>query len=239
MPEQDNTRPSDRQQPRERTIKQEREERRATKVAALKKQQARQQRNRIIGISLASLLSVGVVALLVIFVIASARPPIIDPDRDPSAIQVEGVEEFADITPDHVDPQPVDYEQRYGATPPAGGAHWSQWLNCGEYDQPVPNENTVHSLEHGTVWTTYDPEQVSGADLEALRDRLPDTYSVLSPYPGLPAPVVMSAWGAQIQLTGTDDPRVGDFLNKYWQSPDLPEAGAACTGGLDAPGRVA
>ena len=36
-----------------------------------------------------------------------------------------------------------------------------------------------------------------------------------------------------------DDERIADFVAKYWQSPQAPEPGAACTGGLDGPGRVA
>ena len=44
----------------------------------------------------------------------------------------------------------VDYPQ----TPPAGGDHNEVLLNCDVYDQPVPNENAVHDLEHGAVWIT-------------------------------------------------------------------------------------
>lgn len=230
--------PTAKQQQKELTVKQQREARRAEKVAALKKQQARQKRNRILGISAASLAALGVVALIIVFVVASARPPIIDPDRDPAAIEIEGVEEFSAVSGTHVEPATVNYEEQYGMTPPAGGEHWSQWLNCGVYEQPVPNENAVHALEHGAIWTTYDPEQVTGDELQTLRDSLPSTHSVLSPYPGLPAPVVMSGWGVQMQLDGVDDPRIGDFLNKYWQSANVPEQGAVCTGGLDAPGKV-
>jgi hypothetical protein len=230
--------PAARQQDKDLTIKQQREVRRAAKVAALKKQQARQKRNRVLGISLASLLAIGAVFAIVAFVIASAKPPIIDPNRDPEAITVEGVEEFTGIASGHVDPTAVDYEAKYGMTPPAGGEHWSQWLNCGVYDQPVPNENAVHVLEHGAIWTTYDPDEVSGEDLTRLRESLPGTHSLLSPYPDLPAPVVMSGWGVQVQLDGVDDPRISDFLNKYWQSPSVPEPGALCTSGLDAPGKV-
>ena len=58
------------------------------------------------------------------------------------------------------------------------------WLNCGIYDQPVPNENAVHSLEHGAVWVTYDATTVSGDELDALKSQLPSTYIVLSPYEG-------------------------------------------------------
>ena len=230
--------PTAKQQQKDLTVKQQREAKRAEKVAALKKQQARQKRNRILGISAASLAAVGVVVLIVAFVVSSARPPIIDPDRDPAAIEIEGVEEFPDIVGTHVEPQTVDYEEQYGMPAPAGGEHWSQWLNCGVYEEPVPNENAVHVLEHGAIWITYDPEQVSDEELQQLRDQLPSTHSLLSPYPGLPAPVLMSGWGVQVQLDGVDDPRIEDFLNKYWQSSTVPEQGAPCTGGLDAAGKV-
>jgi hypothetical protein len=55
---------------------------------------------------------------------------------------------------------------------------------------------------------------------------------LLSPYPGLGAPVVASAWNHQIQLTGADDPRLGRFIARFKNSPSTtPEFGAVCTGG--------
>ena len=44
----------------------------------------------------------------------------------------------------------VDYEQ----TPPAGGEHNDVWQNEGFYEEPVRDENAVHTLEHGAVWIT-------------------------------------------------------------------------------------
>ncbi|MGL5865686.1 MAG: DUF3105 domain-containing protein [Dermatophilaceae bacterium] len=123
---------------------------------------------------------------------------------------------------------PVTYDQ----TPPAGGPHNPVWLNCGEYDKPVENTLAVHSLEHGAVWVTYRPG-ISDADLDTLRDALPDTYTLLTPYEGLSAPVVVSAWGTQLSLTGADDPRLPEFIKSYRQGPQTPEPGAACTGGSD------
>jgi hypothetical protein len=86
---------------------------------------------------------------------------------------------------------------------------------------------------------TYDPTVVDEAGVETLRSELPDTYVVLSPFPGLSAPVVASAWGNQVYLDGVDDERLSDFVTQFWRSNDAPEPGAACTGGLDAPGKVA
>lgn len=48
----------------------------------------------------------------------------------------------------------VDYDQ----SPPAGGAHDPAWQNQGFYTDPVRDENAVHTLEHGAVWITYQPD---------------------------------------------------------------------------------
>jgi len=123
---------------------------------------------------------------------------------------------------------PVDYPQ----TPPVGGKHNPVWLNCGIYDSPVPNENAVHSMEHGAVWVTYVAD-LSEADVAKLRTRMPSTYGILSPMDDLPAPVVATAWGKQLLLDGADDPRLAQFISAFANSPKAPEAGASCTGGSD------
>lgn len=215
------------------TVKQEREQRRQAKVAAFKKAQARTKRNRLFaiwGASLGGLLAVGLVIAIV--VVATV------PKKDPSTIELTGLKTWDVPGAVHVDSETVDYQAEYGMDPPAGGPHWSAWLNCGVYDEPQENERAVHALEHGAVWVTYDPEEVKGADLDRLRDRMPKTYSVLSPYPGLDDPVVASAWGAQLRLDGVDDERLDGFIAKYWQSGTAPELGAACTGAVDGPGKI-
>ena len=47
---------------------------------------------------------------------------------------------------------------------------------------------------------------------------------VLSPYDGLPGPVVASAWGTQLVLTGADDRRLTEFIQKYRQGAADPRA---------------
>ena len=132
---------------------------------------------------------------------------------------------------DHVTTK-VDYPQ----TPPAGGPHNPVWLNCGIYDSPVPNENAVHDLEHGAVWITYRPDLPTAqvATLTAKAREL-KTYVDVSPYPGLSAPVVVSAWGKQLQLPTASDPRLNKFIAAFRLSANAPEPGAACTGGTGTP----
>lgn len=211
------------------TIKQQREKRRAEKVAALKAKQEREKRRNLIAIGSAVVGALAVIAIVVSIVVTSAQPEV-----DPADIDIAGLETFDELEGLHVEGA-VDYDQ----TPPVGGPHNAAWLNCGIYEEPVPNENAVHSLEHGAVWVTYDPAEVTDGDLDALRDAMPSTYAILSPFEGLDAPVVASAWGYQVQLDGVDDPRLADFITKYRQSPDAPEPGALCTQAVDGPGKIA
>lgn len=223
--------------PSELTTKQQRDQRRLEKVALLKRQQERRRRNRLIGIWVGSLAAALVVALVVTLVVTgSASNPA--PAADPSSQTIRGLKTFQNLPANHVDPTAVDYKKLYGMDPPAGGNHWAEWLNCGVYDQPQQNERAVHDLEHGAIWVTYDPKKVTEAQITAMVKTLPNTYLTVSPYPGLPAPVVASAWGNQVRLTGAKDPRLKQFVTAFWRSPNAPEPTSPCTGGFDGPGRV-
>ena len=122
----------------------------------------------------------------------------------------------------------------YPQDPPAGGAHAPVWLDCGVYDVPVRDENAVHDLEHGTIWITHDPD-LSADDVEALTEQLP-ANGIMSPREGLPSPVVVTVWGAQLQLDGADDRRLGLFVEEYGDGHTAPEFGVSCQGGTPDPG---
>lgn len=152
---------------------------------------------------------------------------------DPVAVtisEIEGVARFNNLSQEHVT-APVNYEQ----TPPVGGPHYSQWLTCGVYTTPVQNENAVHSLEHGAVWITYQPDLPADqvATLQALTKA--GSYRLLSPYPGLPSPIVATAWGLQLSVETAADPRLEAFVKTYENRIDGPEYGAPCSGGVGEP----
>lgn len=139
------------------------------------------------------------------------------------------VETFDGLSRQHTD-GPVEYDQN----PPVGGMHSPVLQNCEFYSEPVGNEHAVHSLEHGAVWITYNPDLPAAdiAKLEAMAEG--HDHLLISPYEGLPAPVVASAWGVQLQLDGVDDPYLPLFISYYEQGPQTPEPGAPCSGGTDA-----
>lgn len=215
---------------RQLTIKEQRAEQRAAKVESYKKEQARKARNKRIGIISAIVAGVAVVALIVTAVVLTV-PKNASYSAGGSGAEIEGVETFEN-TNNHVEGT-VEYAQ----TPPAGGDHAPAWLNCGVYTEAQANENAVHSLEHGAIWVTYDPS-ISDEELSTLKSKLPSTYVILSPFDGLPSPIVLSGWDVQLQVDEASDERIGEFFEEYWKSADVPEPNAACTGAIDGPGKA-
>ncbi|PZR99095.1 MAG: hypothetical protein DLM69_07755 [Candidatus Chloroheliales bacterium] len=125
--------------------------------------------------------------------------------------------------------------------PPVGGPHNPIWYNCGIYNQPIPTENAVHDLEHGAVWVTYQP----GLDANALStlQGIAHNYQkiIVSPYPGITAPIIASAWGGggntgyQIRINPGDWNTLQSFITKHSGAADAPEPGSSCTNGQGTP----
>ena len=212
---------------------------RESKLEAVRAAEKHRTRVRRVAITIGSVAAVAVIALVVTSIVLSSKPaatPSADSGKSTGSgnsadSEIKGVTTYSN-TAGHVQ-GPVTYDQ----TPPVGGPHSAIWLNCGIYTKPVPNENAVHDLEHGAVWVTYDPS-LPAESVTKLRDLMPSTYTVLSPYPGLPGPIVLSAWNAQVTVSSVTDVRISQFFQKYRNSESAPEPGAPCTGGLDAPGKL-
>lgn len=142
---------------------------------------------------------------------------------------LDAVQAYDDLDPTHVTGD-VDYEQ----SPPVGGNHHATWLECGIYDQPVPEENVVHDLEHGTIWITYRGDDLTEDDIAMLAEALPDN-GILSPYPDQDAPVVVTVWGRQLDLVAAQDPRLVLFIEEFGGGVTAPEPFASCHGGTAEP----
>jgi hypothetical protein len=132
----------------------------------------------------------------------------------------------------------------YSVTPPVGGDHNAEWMNCGVYDKPVPVERAVHNLEHGAIWITYQPSLPASeiAQLQAFQKKQSmigstgSRYVDVTPFPGLPTPIVASSWGFQLRLSSPTDPRLQQFVDKLRYSKTYtPEYTGPCTGGVGTP----
>jgi hypothetical protein len=123
----------------------------------------------------------------------------------------------------------------FGELPPAGGTHDPVWQNCGIYDEPLNTANVIHSLEHGAAWITYQPD-LPTEQIEAIQDKFRgQTYIIISPYPEQLSPIVLTAWGVQLEVDDLNDRRVNQFIERYRLGPTTPERGAACTNGIGEP----
>jgi hypothetical protein len=191
-------------------------QRRSARLIAAERQQ-RQSRLRAIGIAAAAIVLIAIVGI------------VLYTRQQTDASMPDGVQSFSGITAGHSS-EPVAYDQH----PPVGGVHDPVWQNCGYYAAPIRNENAVHSLEHGAVWITYQPDlpmdQV--ATLRELAES--QSFILVSPMDDLPAPVVASAWARQLQLESADEERLSEFVRSFRLSPEAPEPGASCSGGTSA-----
>ena len=121
---------------------------------------------------------------------------------------------------------PVDYTE----TPAVGGPHDGDWADCTGtvYDVDIRHENAVHSLEHGAVWITYNPDQVSDADVATLAELVDgESGRMLSPYKGLDSPISLQAWNHQLKVDNADDKRIEQFADLMTCKANL-EPGASC-----------
>ncbi|MDP5185094.1 DUF3105 domain-containing protein [Blastococcus sp. BMG 814] len=175
---------------------------------------------------IAAAIAVVVFAAAVIYY-AVAQVQEADALRVDSIDEIAGAETYEYEAGEHTY-DPIDYEQ----SPPVGGVHDYVWADCTGtvYDVDIRHENAVHSLEHGAVWITYDPDEVSGADVETLAG-LVDGVSgrMLSPYEGQDSPISVQSWGEQLKVDSADDERIKQFADLMtYKAGEFPEPGATC-----------
>lgn len=189
---------------------------RAAKVAKIQKAGAAAERRRggVIW---------GAVALVLVLIVGLVTWAIL---RDsPALVDLSGVEEYENSSQEHTT-EPVDYDM----VPPVGGEHHPTWWNCGVYQDELPTEHVVHSLEHGAVWLTYQPSLPADqiATLEELGEQ---DYMIVSPLGAQDSPVVATSWDTQLRLDEADARVLQAFVREYKQGPKTPEPGALCSNG--------
>ncbi|WP_155057921.1 DUF3105 domain-containing protein [Streptomyces blattellae] len=190
---------------------------------------ARERRNRIITVTVSTVIVAGLIGWGGYALYEANEQEEQQAAAASKPVRGEQTWEKEELTQNHVEGT-VDYPMN----PPVGGDHNQAWMTCDGtvYTEPVPNENAVHSLEHGAVWVTY-TEDTTDADIKTLSDKVSRTpYSLMSPNDDQAGPIMLSAWGVQLSVDKASDPRVEQFFTKYVQGSQTPEPGAACTGGL-------
>lgn len=190
---------------------------------------------------IAMFVAVGVIAVGIIGYAFWAQRDTGSQEWSERAAAIEGIVDYRTQDPEmltngHVNGQPLQYE----VLPPVGGDHNGAWQNCqgNVYDAAIANEHAVHSLEHGAVWVTYNPDTLPADQVDALKGLVEgNDMMLMSPFPELDAPISLQAWGYQLKVDSAGDPRVTEFIRTLRVNTSM-EVGATCSGGVTATGTV-
>ena len=192
------------------------------------------------------LLLVASVVIAVLVIAGFFVPTILDSLRGTEQIgfgsadaYVEGVGEKQEImsSKSHVDlddDSDNDYVA-YNSVPPASGDHWSVPQRCGFFNDPVPDEQIVHNLEHRNIVISYNlPNEADVAALEEVYNNLDEGwrnhFTVARPYDQLAeGQVGLSAWGVTDVMDGVDQERIERFFEHYVGRLG-PEGAISCRG---------
>jgi Protein of unknown function (DUF3105) len=178
---------------------------------------------------------VGATALVVIFAVAAIGYAVVKVQQSKPINPQKGLADAAKIPGIFHEEIParehVADAVKYDRSPPIGGNHDQTWADCSGtvYAAPIRNENAVHTLEHGAVWITYQPNLAS-ADVDKLKQLVDGkNYTLMSPYPGLKTPVSLQAWGYQLYLNTVDVNLAKRFLKDLRDnSANAPEPHGVC-----------
>jgi hypothetical protein len=146
---------------------------------------------------------------------------------------ISGVVDYRKTDPGMLTRVHVSGVVNYKVSPPVGGNHNINYQRCAAdiYPAAIANENAVHALEHGAVWITYRPDLPANqvAQLSAEVKKFSD-FILMSPYPGLSAPISLQAWGFQLKVNNASDPRIDKFVRDLRMNASM-EPGIDCTSG--------
>lgn len=195
------------------------EARRAAKAVALAAQRRRHLRERVTRwITIAALLTVAFW-----FFFLRGQPPDAIAGEDGASHQVEH------FSTNRGQPTHVQGQVTYPTTPPVSGQHASQQFPCGVYGETIPNENMVHTLEHGAVGILYTPD-VALDTIREIEDLVRDYNSHVfsEPFPDMETPVALVAWANLMRLDTYDEVAAKSFVDAFRAGGQAPEGFQPC-----------
>ena len=134
----------------------------------------------------------------------------------PAAVStpVEGVEEFDIVSRQHINAGTPG--SGYNSNPPTSGVHWPAPVKNGIYNDPLPDEQLIHNLEHGYIWIAYKrdvSDEVKNKLTEIVNED--DWKIVMAPRPTNDKPVILAAWGRNLKMDEPDFDKIKQFIETY------------------------
>ena len=124
--------------------------------------------------------------------------------------------------------EPYTYEENTtGVSPPVSGSHDPTPAECGIHAVRIPDENFVHTLEHGAVAVLYHPKDVPLRDIRSIEEIVssyPDTV-LSAPYPNLPDPIVLASWSRKMPMDSFDEDDIREYIDTFRDTEPAPEFG--------------
>jgi len=100
----------------------------------------------------------------------------------------------------------------YNSNPPTSGPHYGQDAEWGVYQEALPDEQLIHSLEHGGIWISYkDVDALTKDQLETIGRQYPGSVIVM-PRSKNDAKISLASWGRLEKLDSFDRDRIVNFI---------------------------
>lgn len=100
----------------------------------------------------------------------------------------------------------------YNSNPPTSGPHYLQPADWGVYQDPLPDEQLVHNLEHGGIWISYkDIDEDTKSKLEAIGKANPGSV-IVTPRPKNDSKISVASWTRLMKLDSYDETKILDFI---------------------------
>ena len=122
----------------------------------------------------------------------------------------------------------------YNSSPPSSGPHWPNPAKNGVYDDPLPDEQVIHNMEHGHVWLAYRPNKsgspseegspeanlkpgVSEEEISKLKELVNDDdwKVIMTPRAKNETKIALVAWGRVLKMDEVDYNKIEDFIRTY------------------------
>lgn len=120
-------------------------------------------------------------------------------------------EAMADEGRNHV---PEGTKEEYNTNPPTSGPHYANSQPAGVYDNPVPDGNLIHSMEHGAVILWYKPDipASESGKLKSIFNNVPVSKKIMVPRDSLDVPITLTSWERLLKLQTIDENQIRNFM---------------------------